>query len=50
MSKNKKKIDRRVFKKEGEELQQWLVFKSRGSKARDKSKYTRKEKHKGKEW
>ena len=30
--KNKNKIDRRMFKKEGEELQQYLIFTRRGSK------------------
>ena len=39
--KSKKKIDRRVFKKEGEELQQWLVFTRRGSKVDSGKKYTR---------
>ena len=29
--KNKKKIDKRIFKKEGEELQQYLHFRKRGS-------------------
>ena len=35
MKKNKR-IDRRVFKKEGEDLQQWLIFTRRGSKAKAK--------------
>ena len=39
--KNKKKIDRRMFKKEGEELQQWLVFTRRGSKVESSKKYNR---------
>ena len=39
--KNKKKIDRRVFKKEGEELQQWLIFTRRGSKVESDKKYNR---------
>lgn len=39
--KNKKKIDRRMFKKEGEELQQWLVFTRRGSKVESGKKYNR---------
>lgn len=50
MIKMVKKLDRRMFKKEGEELQQWLVFKSRGSKTQIKTKYNRKEKHKSKEY
>ena len=29
--KSKKKVDRRMFKKEGEELQQYLHFRKRGS-------------------
>lgn len=39
--KNKKQIDRRVFKKEGEELQQWLAFRKRGSKVESGKKYNR---------
>jgi hypothetical protein len=39
--KNKKKIDRRMFKKEGEELQQWLVFTRRGSKVESGKRYNR---------
>ena len=31
-----KKIDRRVFKKEGEELQQYLHFRKRGSRVQNK--------------
>ena len=31
MKKNQKKVDRRMFKKEGEELQQYLHFMRRGS-------------------
>ena len=34
-------IDRRMFKKEGEELQQWLVFTRRGSKVESGKKYNR---------
>lgn len=37
-----KKNDRRAFKKEGEELQQYLIFQRRGSKAESKKKYDRK--------
>jgi hypothetical protein len=39
--KNKKKIDRRMLKKEGEELQQWLVFTRRGSKVESGKRYNR---------
>ena len=46
MKKNKK-LDRRVFKKEGEELQQWLVFTRRGSKVESKKKYNRQKFKKG---
>ena len=35
-NKKNKQIDRRMFKKEGEELQQWLTFTRRGSKAKSK--------------
>ena len=48
--KSKKKIDRRVFKKEGEDLQQWLIFTRRGSKAqakKGKGSYNRQEFKKG---
>lgn len=34
--KMKKKIDRRMFKKEGEELQQYLHFRKRGSRVENK--------------
>ena len=34
--KNKKKIDRRMFKKDGEELQQYLQFRHRGSRVETK--------------
>ena len=46
MKKNKK-LDRRVFKKEGEELQQWLAFRKRGSKVESKKAYNRKKFKKG---
>lgn len=36
MANKKKKIDRRVFKKEGEELQQYLHFRKRGSRVENK--------------
>lgn len=41
MAKKEKKIDRRIFKKEGEELQQWLAFRKRGSKVESGKKYNR---------
>jgi hypothetical protein len=46
MKKNKK-LDRRVFKKEGEELQQWLVFRRRGSRVESKKAYNRQKFKKG---
>ena len=39
--KNKNKINRRCFKKEGEEPQQWLIFTRRGSKVESGKKYNR---------
>jgi stalled ribosome alternative rescue factor ArfA len=48
----KKKIDRRMFKKEGEELQQYLHFRKRGSvqqNKRGKGSYNR-QKQKHVEW
>lgn len=44
-----KKFDKRILKKTGEELQQYLHFKKRGGKLPDKTKYNRKRKHKGQE-
>jgi len=41
MTNKKKKNDRRAFKKEGEELQQWLIFRKRGSKVESGKKYNR---------
>jgi hypothetical protein len=41
MAKKQKPIDRRAFKKEGEELQQWLIFRKRGSKVESGKKYNR---------
>ena len=41
--KNKNKVDRRMFKKEGEELQQYLHFRKRGSKVESKKNYNRQE-------
>lgn len=37
----KEKLDKRILKKEGEELQQWLAFKKRGSKVESGKKYNR---------
>ena len=46
-------MNKRMFKKEGEELQEFLHFKKRGGAPRIKkgkgSKYSRKVKHKGRE-
>ena len=39
--KNNKKLDKRIFKKEGEELQQYLHFRKRGSVVESKKKYNR---------
>ena len=47
MKKNKKKIDRRMFKKEGEELQQYLHFRKRGSVVESKKKYNRQKMKRG---
>ena len=50
MAKKKKELHRRVFKKEGEDLQQWLIFTRRGSKAKakkGKGSYDRREFKKG---
>lgn len=41
MKKKTKQIDRRAFKKTGEELQQWLIFTRRGSKVESGKKYNR---------
>ena len=46
MKKNKK-IDRRIFKKEGEALQQYLAFRTRGSKVESGKKYNRQKFKKG---
>jgi hypothetical protein len=46
-NKKNQKIDRRVFKKEGEELQQWLAFRKRGSKVESGKKYNRQKFKKG---
>lgn len=39
--KDKKKVDRRIFKKKGEELQQYLHFMRRGSKKESGKAYNR---------
>ena len=39
--KKKQKIDRRMFKKEGEQLQQWLIFTRRGSRKESGKAYNR---------
>ena len=41
MKKNKNKVDRRAFKKTGEELQQYLIFQRRGSKVESGKRYNR---------
>ena len=44
-----KKIDRRIFKKSPEELEQYMQFKRRGSRVeakKGKGSYNRKQKHK----
>jgi hypothetical protein len=47
MAKKKNKVDRRAFKKEGEELQQWLVFRKRGSRVESGKRYNRQKFKKG---
>ena len=37
----KQKLDRRYLKKEGEELQQYLIFRKRGSKVQSGKRYNR---------
>ena len=41
MANKKKKIDRRAFKKEGEELQQYLIFTRKGSRVESGKRYNR---------
>ena len=41
MKKKTKQIDRRMFKKEGEELQQWLHFRKRGGRVENGKAYNR---------
>ena len=45
--KKKNTIDRRAFKKTGEELQQYLIFQRRGSKVESGKKYNRQKFKKG---
>ena len=45
--KKKEKLDKRILKKEGEELQQWLTFRKRGSKIENRKKYNRQKFKKG---
>lgn len=45
--KKKKEFDRRVLKKEGDELQQWLAFRKRGNKVESGKKYNRQKFKKG---
>lgn len=50
MANKKKKVDRRIFKKEGEELQQYLHFRKRGSvvtNKKGKGSYNRQKAKKG---
>ena len=47
MAKKPKKIDRRIFKKEGEELQQYLHFRKRGSRVENGKAYNRQKMKRG---
>lgn len=47
MANKKKKLDRRMFKKEGEELRQYLAFRKRGSKVDSGKRYDRQKFKKG---
>ena len=47
MANKKRKIDRRAFKKEGEELQQWLAFRKRGSRKESGKAYNRQKMKRG---
>lgn len=49
MKKTTKKIDKSMFKKEGEELQQYLAFRRRGSKVESGKKYNRQKFKRGEE-
>lgn len=44
-----KKVNKSDYKKTGEELQQYLAFRRRGSKVESKKTYSRKTKHKGRD-
>ena len=46
-NKKNKKVNRRVFKKEGEELQQWLAFRKRGSRVENGKAYNRQKMKRG---
>ena len=48
--KSKKKVDRRMFKKEGEELQQYLHFRKRGSVVENKKGKGAYNRQKNKKW
>jgi hypothetical protein len=51
MANKKKKIDRRAFKKEGEELQQYLIFTRKGSRVESGKRYNRQKFKRGdREW
>lgn len=43
----KKKFNKSYLKKEGQELQEYLAFRRRGSKVEDKTKYNRQKFKKG---
>lgn len=45
--KKKQEFDRRAFKKEGEELQQYLAFRKRGGRVESGKKYNRQKFKKG---
>ena len=45
--KTKKRMDRRMFKKEGEELQQYLHFRKRGSRVENGKVYNRQKMKRG---
>ena len=47
MKKDKPTIDRRMFKKEGEELQQYLHFRKRGSRVENGKAYNRQKMKRG---
>lgn len=48
--KKEKAIDRQMFKKKGQELQDWLNFTRRGSKVPNKKAYNRKKANDRKDW